>query len=394
MIYFQCLGLSLLIGTSGWSYDDWVGPFYSKKTGKFTQYSNIFSTTEINSTFYSYPSTGLILGLLRNSPPGFVFSAKLPKLITHDKWLRLGDGVLDDTYRFLELMQPLAEKLGPILIQLRPKFNYDDHFENLEAYFEVIPRNYEWAVEFRNHSWLRNETFELLSKFNVAYTVVDEPLIPSEIHITADFSYIRWHGHGENLWYDYQYSGEQLDEWKPRVIEIVGKTRRTYGYFNNHFRANAVKNAVEMLNRLNMSTPEQNLALEMITKSQGNKGRPAGVQPLEAFNVDDDDLSVADHLTRFTDTGRLARGENINNNDLEIIESSEHLVKASLRGYYLEVDFNNRAIKHNCDDWRKGADRKRICKHLVKLFLSLPPSKAMTILTRIWSEKDLWVFEK
>jgi uncharacterized protein YecE (DUF72 family) len=85
--------LSLLIGTSGWSYDEWVGPFYDRKQGMFNAYSKIFRTTEINSTFYSYPTEKLVLGWIRTAPSGFIFSAKLPQLITHDKWLKIEDGV-------------------------------------------------------------------------------------------------------------------------------------------------------------------------------------------------------------------------------------------------------------------------------------------------------------
>lgn len=81
--------MSLLIGTSGWSYKEWVGPFYEKQTGMFSHYAQFFHTAEINSTFYRYPSEGMIGGLRRNAPPGFVFATKLPKLVTHDKWLNL-----------------------------------------------------------------------------------------------------------------------------------------------------------------------------------------------------------------------------------------------------------------------------------------------------------------
>ncbi|MCB2172582.1 DUF72 domain-containing protein, partial [archaeon] len=288
--------MSLLIGTSGWSYKEWVGPFYEKKTGMFSHYSKFFHTSEINSTFYRYPSEGMVMGLIRNAPPGFVFAAKLPKLITHDKWLKLSDGVEDDTHRFLALMRPLAERLGPILIQLRPKFNYDEHAGHLEDYLDMIPKNYEWAVEFRNVSWLRDETYDILRRHNVAYTVVDEPLLPPEVHNTADFAYVRWHGHGAQLWYDYEYSMGQLEEWKPKVEEITSNVRRTYGYFNNHFNANAVKNAVEMLELLDQATPEQKIVHEKIATYREEVARPRGVQPLEAFSTSDEDLSVADHL--------------------------------------------------------------------------------------------------
>jgi uncharacterized protein YecE (DUF72 family) len=386
--------MSLILGTSGWSYKEWVGPFYEKKTGMFSHYAKVFKTSEINSTFYRYPSEGMIQGLRRNAPPGFLFAAKLPKLITHDKWLRLGEGVEEDTWRFLELMRPLAEKLGPLLIQLRPKFNYEEHAGVLEDYLAAIPVNYEWAVEFRNESWLRDETYDILRRHNVAYTIVDEPLLPPDTEVTADFAYIRWHGHGERLWYDYEYTEDQLEAWLPKVEDVKGRTRRTYGYFNNHFKANAVKNAIEMLSLLDEATPEQNIVLDKIRDYSETASRPLGVQPLTAYPADEAGLSVADPLIHFMDARRLGRAEKISDSDLSVTESGDESIKARLRDYYIEVDMENQVIKHDCDDWRKGMHRKRMCKHLGKLFLSLPPGQAKRVLERIWKDVDGWVFEE
>ena len=386
--------MSLLIGTSGWSYKEWVGPFYEKQTGMFSHYSKFFHTAEINSTFYRFPSEGMIMGLMRNAPPGFVFAAKLPKLISHVKWLRLGEGVEDDTHRFLGLMRPLAERLGPILIQLRPKFNFEEHVGDLENYLDMVPSNYEWAVEFRHMSWLRDETFDILRKHNVAYTVVDEPLLPSEVHTTADFAYVRWHGHGAKLWYDYEYSKDQLESWVPKMEEITGEVRRTYGYFNNHFNANAVKNAVEMLELLKQATPEQKIVHDRISSYREEAARPVGVQSLDAYATSDEDLSVADHLLHFTDPGRISRGEKISNKELVISLRRDYHLMGDVRDYYIDVDLDRKVIKHNCDDWRKGADSKRFCKHLVKFFLSLPPGQASRVLSLIWDDVDGWSFEE
>ena len=386
--------MSLLVGTSGWSYKEWVGPFYEKKTGMFSHYKKYFDTTEINSTFYSYPSEGMIMGLLRNAPPGFVFSAKLPKLITHDKWLNPDEDIENDTHRFLALIRPLAEHLGPILIQLRPKFNFEKHIGDLETYLDFIPKNYEWAIEFRHESWLREETFDVLRKYNVAYVVVDEPLLPPEVHTTADFSYIRWHGHGEKLWYDYDYSEEQLENWVPKVKDITSSVRRTYGYFNNHFNANAVKNAVEMLELLGQATPEQKITLEKITNYREESVRPMGVQPLDAFTTSDEDLSVADHLLHFTDPARIQRGEKIGKDELVISLLEDDHFMGDIRDYYIEVDFDQKVIKHNCDDWRKGMGSKRFCKHIVKFFMSLPPGQSTRALSQIWDDIDGWIFEE
>jgi uncharacterized protein YecE (DUF72 family) len=385
--------MSLLIGTSGWSYDEWVGPFYARKEGMFTQYTKVFRTTEINSTFYSYPSERMVEGWARYAPPGFVFSAKLPQLITHDKWLRLEEGVEDDMWRFIHLMQPLAEKLGPILIQLRPKFSYEGNAGDLESFLEVLPENHEWAVEFRHGSWMREETYRMLGKHNVAYTIVDEPLLPPETHVTADFAYVRWHGHGKRIWYDYEYSGDQLDDWTPKVKEIEKRAKRTYGYFNNHFNANAVKNAVELLSRLDMATPEQAEALMRIEAHRGEALRPSGPQPLEAFAREEEGLGVVDLLMRFTDAGRLGRAEKMGE-ELRITHSSADLVRAEVKDYYIEVDIGGKMLRHNCDDWRKGMGSKRMCKHVDRLFLSLPPGQSRKILERIWGERDDWSFEE
>lgn len=384
--------MSLLIGTSGWSYDEWVGPFYARKEGMFTQYTKVFKTSEINSTFYSYPSKRMVGGWARYAPPGFVFAAKLPQLITHDKWLKLSEGVEDDMWRFLHLMQPLAEKLGPILIQLRPKFSYEGNAGDLESFLEVLPENHEWAVEFRHGSWMRDETYEMLGRHNVAYTIVDEPLLPPETRVTADFAYVRWHGHGKRIWYDYEYNDKQLEEWVPKVEEVERKAKRTYGYFNNHFNANAVKNAVELLSKLDMATPQQVEALRKIEAHREEKLRPAGLQPLESF-AEEEGLSVADLLMRFTDAGRLDRAERMDE-ELRITHSSAEHVKAEVKDYYIEVDLAGKALRHNCDDWRKGMGSKRMCKHVDRLFLSLPPRQSRKILKRIWEERDDWSFEE
>lgn len=386
--------MSLLIGTSGWSYKEWVGPFYEKKTGMFSHYSQFFHTAEINSTFYRYPNEGMVMGLMRNAPPGFVFATKLPQLITHDKWLNIDEGIEADTHRFLALMRPLAERLGPILIQLRPKFNFEENVGDLETFLDMVPKNYEWAVEFRHESWLRDETYDILRKYNVAYTVVDEPLLPSEVHTTADFAYVRWHGHGSQLWYDYEYSRDQLKAWVPKVEEITSKVRRTYGYFNNHFNANAVKNAVEMLELLGQATPEQKIMHDKITSYREETVRPRGVQSLDAFTSSDEDLSVADHLIHFTDPGRISRGEKISDSELVISLSTDNHLMGDIRDYYVDVDLDQRVIKHNCDDWKKGMSSKRFCKHLVKFFMGLPPGQATRVLSRIWDDIDGWSFEE
>ena len=387
--------MSLRIGTSGWYYDEWVGPFYESKKGMFTSYVKVFDTTEVNSTFYRYPTPRMVEGWNRNSPDGFTFAVKLPQVITHDKWLSLDKDVEGDTGRFLNLLLPLytSGKLGPILIQLRPKFNYEEHAEVLESYLDVLPEEYQWAVEFRNPSWLRPETYQILEKHNAAYTIVDEPLLPPETHVTADFAYIRWHGHGSRPWYNYEYSEGELEAWVPKVEETTRKARRIYGYFNNHYSANAVKNAVEILEMLDSANSAQREARNRIVEHRSKAEAPSGVKTLDAFDLDAEGLSVADCLIRFTDTGRLARAEAIEVGEFTIKLNAGGRVQAEIRDYFIDLDSGGRTLRHDCSDWRKGADQKRLCKHVCKMFMSIPEAQAKEILMDIYENKDRWRFE-
>ncbi len=154
----------LIFGTSGWSYKEWVGPFYDKLSKKFSHYIRFFNTVEINSTFYVYPSRSIIYGLNRTAPKNFIFSAKLPRQITHQKRLKPALKVENDLFRFLELLNQLkiAGKLGCILIQLPPSFVYERDIENFEAFLELIPKGYDFVAEFRDHSWMQDNTWRLL----------------------------------------------------------------------------------------------------------------------------------------------------------------------------------------------------------------------------------------
>jgi uncharacterized protein YecE (DUF72 family) len=186
----------------------------------------------------------MIYGLTRGSPKDFVFAAKLPKLITHTKKLNLDKGVQADLEKFLELMKPMNEagKLGPLLIQLPPEFSFSE-IETLSRFLALLPESYRFAVEFRNVSWLRDETWALLRKHNVAYTIVDEPLLPPKTVFTADFAYFRWHGRHSQPWFDYRYSEKELDEWVPKVKEAAEKTRKVYGTSTTTFTVMRLKTA-------------------------------------------------------------------------------------------------------------------------------------------------------
>ena len=257
----------ILLGTSGWSYKEWEGSFYLKgETRKLRAYANVFKTVEIDSTFYRNPTKGMVMGWLKYSPQNFVFTAKLPKLITHDKRLGLKGDVGSDLEMFLDLMRPLqlGGKLACLLIQLPPKYGYNP--ENLEAFLKMLDPTFRYAVEFRNRSWMRDETWALLGSYDVAYTNVDEPLLPPDVHLTADFSYFRWHGKGEKIWFDYKYSKDEIDSWVPKVQEAAGKVKKIVGYFNNHYHGYAPEDCQYLIEKLGLLSEKEKQARKAMPK--------------------------------------------------------------------------------------------------------------------------------
>jgi uncharacterized protein YecE (DUF72 family) len=249
------------LGTSDWSYKEWEGVFYPRDNdkSKLAFYSKYFKTAEIESTFYAYPKKAMIQACARITPDDFIFSAKVPKLITHDKRLDVQKGVGEDLMRFLYDLRPLedAGKLGPLIIQLPPNLRYEDGLRRLIDFFGALPADLKFAVEFRNRSWLRPETWDLLRQCKIANVIVDDPLLPPNQIVTADFAVICWHGRGKKQWSDYRYSDAEIDEWIPKVKEVEGHVKEIYGYFGNHLRGNAVENALRMMDKLGLVDDEQ-----------------------------------------------------------------------------------------------------------------------------------------
>ena len=381
----------ILIGTSGWSYDDWVGPFYFDYKNMFSQYIEVFNTVEVNSTFYSYPTPGLIRGLIRSSPRYFKFSLKLPRLITHKKKFNPKMGLKSDIDRFIELVKPLREKgkLGAILVQLPPVSMSETPY--LSDFLDLLPYdNFPFAVEFRNESWLNEEVLDTLKDRNIAYCIVDEPLLPPHTYVTADFSYIRWHGRGQRPWYYYLYTEEELKEWVPRVKEVASKVKVVYGYFNNHFRGFAPKNALQMILLLGIGHFGHEFKLKEIDKYFKEKAIEKAKKSFEEL-IARGEADVEDILLIFMNEKRLERAKGIPNSEVKLTITEEY-VKARVKEYFIEIDLTNRRITHNCADWMKRIESKRFCKHLGKIFLVMPKDVALKILQDIAGNIDEWEF--
>jgi len=379
----------VLMGTSGWSYKEWIGPFYSKTDRSMLQaYTKVFRTAEIDSTFYRYPSKGTVMGWTRYSPEEFVYTAKLPGLITHEKNLDLSKGVEEDLKAFVELMEPLYlnGKLGCILIQLPPKFGFNP--EKLEQFLEILPTQVNFAVEFRDKSWIRNETWALLEKCQVAYTIVDEPLLPPEVHITSRIAYFRWHGRGSRPWYDYRYPSNELEPWVCKVKEVAGKTNKTYGFFNNHFHGYAVENCIQIMEMLGVATPKQ-VETKKRVETHLNKLSQTEDSSLLTF-IEPKEKALNNLLRFFVSAERLKRAEEIKNDEVRITSETDSRVEAQVKEYHIIIDADLKTIFHDCADWQKILATKKLCKHIAKLLLSIDPQKAARTLEGLLEKRDEW----
>ncbi len=228
------------------------------------QYSTVFDTVELNSSFYEAPNEGTILGLTRYTKRGFMFSAKINQKFTHELRLKLNDESQEELERFVQLFDPLLtqDRLGCFLIQLPPSLKQNDSL--LEGFLAALPHRYDYVIEFRHKSWLDDVTWRTLSKYQTAYCIVDEPLLPSEIHITSSLGYIRWHGHGQRPWYNYRYTQQQLQEWVPKVKEVQRNTKKTFGIFNNHFHGYAPENCIQIMQMLGLTQEKHNKTLKRL----------------------------------------------------------------------------------------------------------------------------------
>ena len=197
---------NLFLGTSSWSSEDWVGVFYPAGTPSaqfLEEYSRHFDTVEVDSTFYRTPSAAMVKNWRERTPPGFVFAAKFPQVITHEKVLVDCDAEVKE---FLGVMDLLGDKLGPLLVQL-PYFNRkafakpEDFFARMRPFVAKLPSGHDFALEIRNKGWLNEELLDILRRKNVALALIDHPWMPriEELArkldpLTADFAYIRWLG--------------------------------------------------------------------------------------------------------------------------------------------------------------------------------------------------------
>jgi len=333
------------------------------------------------------------MGWDRYSPRNFVFNAKLPQTITHERLEALGKPVEEELDKFANLMLPLnnSGKLGCLLIQLPPRYKYDPG--HLEEFLSLLPHGFKYAIEFRHKSWLRAETWKALSKYNVAYTIVDEPLLPPEVHITADFAYMRWHGRGQRPWYDYHYPEKELRDWLPKVREVEDSVKTTYGYFNNHFHGYAVENGLSILKMLDRLTPAQEEALKH-SRDHLKKAKEKPVGLGEFTRGGEDRATLVEILGTLMGETRLARSFTIPDDDVKVNEANGRVINATVRDYTLRMDMLSKTIVHDCGDWERAVETRQLCKHIGKVLLTISEKVALQWVSAIQENLDGWKFQQ
>jgi uncharacterized protein YecE (DUF72 family) len=246
------------VGTSGFSYKDWVGPVYPQDLSErdwLEFYAKEFSTVELNVTFYRVPATRTVAGWVKRTPDGFLFAVKAFQGLTHDR-------SQPDYAGFVESLQPLSEsgRLGCILAQFPFSFHATEPNRAYLAQLRAGMRDLPVVVELRNAGWVTDATHKWLRSLNLGYCCVDEPalrgLMPPVAVASGPVAYVRFHGRNAAKWfehhqawerYDYTYARDELKEWVPRLEALEEQSELALVYFNNHYRGQAVQGARDLV---------------------------------------------------------------------------------------------------------------------------------------------------
>jgi uncharacterized protein YecE (DUF72 family) len=261
----------IYVGTCGYSYKDWIGPFYPagiKPSSMLSFYAEHFAAVEIDASYYAILPPATFASMAARTPDDFRFAVKLPGTLTHLP-LEAATGASDDAALFRESVEPLraAGKLTSVLMQFPNGFRPD---ARAEAYVRALGdalADLPLVAEFRNREWQRPQTLALLAEADIAWCNVDEPQFEDLMRPSSDvigtLGYVRFHGRNFAKWwrhesgderYDYLYTAEELTPWTERVAEMAGQTTTTLAFFNNHRFGQAAKNA-DMFAHMLVSLP-------------------------------------------------------------------------------------------------------------------------------------------
>lgn len=235
----------LRVGTSSWFHDSWKGSVYppGSKPGQYlSHYARRFDTVEIDSTWYRSPSDKLVTKWLHDTPDGFVFSAKVPSVITHEKRLV---GCEPELKEFLRVMDLLGPKRGPLVFQ----FPYDfkpDQFDTLARFIAQLPTGFQFALEVRHKGWLTEKFYDLLRSRGIALVLLDLSWMPKLNLLTTDWTYVRFIGDRKKIeaqtttWDKIIVDrAPEMADWTARIQKFLDDGVMTWAYFNNHYAGHA-----------------------------------------------------------------------------------------------------------------------------------------------------------
>lgn len=237
----------ILIGTSGWNYASWRGPFFPTEVmlkHHLEYYATQFATAELNGVFYRTPSLTTVADWAKRTPDDFVFAWKASKFITH--WKRLGETSVNSLALIEERLKILGRKAGPVLFQLPPQFELDA--ARLRSFIKLLPRRRRYAFEFRHRSWYCDEVLRILERNGISLCLSDHHDAPSPWEVTAAHVYVR--GHGPGGAYEGAYSERALRRWAEQCQKWRDEGRMVYVYFDNDQKSAAPFDALKLMRLL------------------------------------------------------------------------------------------------------------------------------------------------
>lgn len=242
------------VGTSGWSYSKWKGLFYPQKLPSakwLNYYTEFFSTTEINGSFYRLPTIETVEKWTAQVPDDFIFCAKMSRFLTHMKKLREPEEPVE---RFFSVFEPMRQKIGPVLVQLPAmlRFNYDVA-EHLYRLLKFNYSRYTFVMEVRHSSWLTEESLTLMTAFDIGLVISQSGnVFPYSEIITAKDIYVRFHGPG--YLYASAYSDEMLQAFAFKFQQWEADGHHVWAYFNNDVNGYAPDDAQRLQQMLQASS--------------------------------------------------------------------------------------------------------------------------------------------
>ena len=237
------MSCEIRIGTSGYHYKHWQGPFYPARISSsqmLPYYADHFDTVELNNSFYRLPTEAAFDDWRKTTPSNFLFAVKASRFLTHNKKLKDPHLALDN---LLPRVEHLGPKLGPILFQLPP--NWRVNYECLASLLEILPPEFRYVFELRDRTWITPAIDKLLAKFRAAFCIYELAGYHSPLTVTTDIAYVRLHGPGAGK-YQGSYDGTRLSKWRRQIEKWSHELKAVYLYFDNDQSGFAAQNALTL----------------------------------------------------------------------------------------------------------------------------------------------------